>query len=594
MTAERIHKLQQNNNAQYKHNTHPEARTIRVIKTKLRDSETMIAQADKGNSLVILPIQQYDSKIQDFIQANNFQDTTKDPTKNFQSQIRKAISNSKTLIPRETKWKYVNMNPSAPSIKGLIKIHKPDQPIRPVVNWQRAPAYKLARLFTQKIRQLAPLPEVYNVDNTVDLISKLKDTPILPQFALASLDITNLYTNIPVTETRDISNTLKQDLLDPQTQHELMDWYDVITRQTYFTNNEKILVQKEGLAMGAPSSGLIAVFFLQHLEHHHLPHLSTKHRVINCFWYVDDILLIYDANHTDIHSILNDFNAIHQKMRFTAETETDKKLNYLDITIHRTPQSWKTSIYRKPTFTDSIIPYTANHPTQHKYAAVRFLYNRLNTYDLQDDEYKTEENTIHNILYNNSFPIHSHKPPTQNPPSYTPSRQPVTTQTPTWKWTIFTYIGKETTFITNIFRKTNLKIVFRTSNTVQRLLMHRHRTSDTYAHSGVYKLTCPDCNKAYVGQTGRNFTARFNQHKNAFRTNSHSSRFAQHLLEQKNSFGTVHNTKQVLQRQNKGAHLNTIDRFHIYSEYTNDNHLNDNQTIFPNKIFDAVLNPHQP
>jgi hypothetical protein len=164
----------------------------------------------------------------------------KDPTKNFQSHIRKAINNSKTLILRETKWKYVIINPSAPTIKGLIKIHKLDQPIRPVVNWQRAPAYKLARLFTQKIRQLAPLPNVYNVDNTKDLVSTLKDTPIFPHFALASLDIMNMYTNIPIIETRDIiSNTLKQNLLDPQTQHELMDWYDVITRQLFLLTKRR-------------------------------------------------------------------------------------------------------------------------------------------------------------------------------------------------------------------------------------------------------------------------------------------------------------------------------------------------------------------
>jgi len=96
------------------------------------------------------------------------------------------------------------MNPTAPTIKGLIKLHMPEHPIRPVVNWRGAPAYKLARLFTQKIRQLAPLPNTYNLENTTDLITKLKDTPILPQLALASLDITNLYTNVPVTETREI------------------------------------------------------------------------------------------------------------------------------------------------------------------------------------------------------------------------------------------------------------------------------------------------------------------------------------------------------------------------------------------------------
>jgi len=72
------------------------------------------------------------------------------------------------------------MNPSAPSLKGLIKLHKPEQPIRPVVNWQKAPAYKLARIFTQKIRLLAPLPNRYNLENSMDLIKKLNDTPRLP------------------------------------------------------------------------------------------------------------------------------------------------------------------------------------------------------------------------------------------------------------------------------------------------------------------------------------------------------------------------------------------------------------------------------
>jgi len=60
------------------------------------------------------------------------------------------------------------MNPTAPTTKGLIKKHKPEHPIRPVVKWRGAPAYKLARLLTQKMKQLAPLPTRNNVDNTRD------------------------------------------------------------------------------------------------------------------------------------------------------------------------------------------------------------------------------------------------------------------------------------------------------------------------------------------------------------------------------------------------------------------------------------------
>ena len=224
--------------------------------------------------------------------------------------------------------------------------------------------------------------------------------------------------------------------------------------------------------MGAPSSGLIAEIFLQHIEHTHLAHLTQKHRIINYCRYVDNILLIYNSTHTSIQMILEDFNALHPKLQFTAEVEKDNNLNYLDISLHRTPTDIKTSIYRKPTFTDTIIPYTSNHPTHHKYAAVRFLYNRLDTYNLKHEEYQHEINVIHNILYNKAFPIKPHKHPIQHPTRYT------TPQNTKLKWTTFTYLGKETSYVTNLFKKTELRIAFRTTNNIGKLLSHKNPTPD--------------------------------------------------------------------------------------------------------------------
>jgi hypothetical protein len=123
----------------------------------------MITVADKGNPLVVLPIQKYESKIQNFLEENNFQTSAIDPTKTFQAHIRKTVNTSVTLIPRENKWKYINLNPPVPSIKGLIKIHKPTQPFRPIAKWHNAPAYKLAKLFTHKINQLTPLTYSFNI-----------------------------------------------------------------------------------------------------------------------------------------------------------------------------------------------------------------------------------------------------------------------------------------------------------------------------------------------------------------------------------------------------------------------------------------------
>jgi len=157
-----------------------------------------------------------------------------------------------------------------------------------------------------------------------------------------------------------------------------------------------------------------------------------KHKIINYFRYVIDKLIIFDSTYSSIQAILDDFNTLHQNLQFTAELEENDTINYLDITIQKTPTSWKTAIYRKPTFTDTLIPYTSSNPTQQKYAAVKFLYNRLNTYDLLADKYQQEEDAIHSILYNNSFPIRPQK-----------SRHPklIEQKQPTYKkWVTFTYI----------------------------------------------------------------------------------------------------------------------------------------------------------
>jgi len=138
---------------------------------------------------------------------------------------------------------------------------------------------------------------------------------------------------------------------------------------------------------------------------------------------VDDILIIYDSRHTDIKNIQEDFNTLHPNMKFTAEPESNNELNFSDITIHKTPTKWTTSIYRKPSFTDGIIPYSSNHPPQHKHAGIRYLHNRLNTYHLQHEEYKEELDTIHDIMQNKGFPIHTHIHPTPRQPTMTSSQK---------------------------------------------------------------------------------------------------------------------------------------------------------------------------
>jgi hypothetical protein len=95
-----------------------------------------------------------------------------------------------------------------------------------------------------------------------------------------------------------LTNVLTQQYVNNDATQEILLWYDTITKQNYFSHNNTIYIQQEGLAMGAPSSGLIAEILLQHTEHTQLTRLTQKHKIINYCRYVDDILIIYDTNHT--------------------------------------------------------------------------------------------------------------------------------------------------------------------------------------------------------------------------------------------------------------------------------------------------------
>jgi len=70
------------------------------------------------------------------------------------------------LSIRDEKWKYVNLNPSAPTMRGLLEVHKINSSLRPVINWQNAPAYKLAKILSKLLQFYIPLPSTFNIKKT--------------------------------------------------------------------------------------------------------------------------------------------------------------------------------------------------------------------------------------------------------------------------------------------------------------------------------------------------------------------------------------------------------------------------------------------
>ena len=159
---------------------------------------------------------------------------------------------------------------------------------------------------------------------------------------------------------------------------------------------------------------------------------------------VDELLTVYNENKTDIEDLLNCFNSLTPKLNFTIQKENGDSINLLVITIHKEENNFSIYIYRKPTYNYSIIPNDSCHPTEHKYAAIRYLHNRMSSYQLCGDKMDKESKIIHYILHSNGYNASTLKSISSSIKQEGGSEKT--------HWSNFTYIGKGTRAVTKVYK----------------------------------------------------------------------------------------------------------------------------------------------
>jgi hypothetical protein len=97
---------------------------------------------------------------------NDFIETNIDPTKQYHRTTKNVINKCNIIFPKDKKWQTNILNPKPLQIKSFTKLHKSNNPIRPVINFQNAPAYKLAQLFTKCFNNTFKLPYTFNEPST--------------------------------------------------------------------------------------------------------------------------------------------------------------------------------------------------------------------------------------------------------------------------------------------------------------------------------------------------------------------------------------------------------------------------------------------
>ena len=202
-----------------------------------------------------------------------------------------------------------------------------------------------------------------NIKDTFDFQEKLSNMVNLSSKIFASFDVKSLFTNIPVDFT--IQIILQKLFPDKSTK-----FYGMNKRQfrkllnrtcktTTLQFDGKFYHQIDGMAMGSPLDPAMADIFMNWLVETATTksnHQFTVHR------YVDDLFLAFDdPNHID-----HVFNSIHQKIKFTKDSEENNKLAFLDVQIIKNLDCIETSIFRKNANLDIYTRWDSYVPNRYK------------------------------------------------------------------------------------------------------------------------------------------------------------------------------------------------------------------------------------
>ena len=157
-----------------------------------------IVPADKGNATVVMANSQPQQKMEEQLNSGSYFLLKKNPieslSRKFDAVLKKLLKEDKI-----SKSFYDNsrvLHPRAPKIYSLPKIHKPGNPIRPIVSFYDTPLSALHRQLSEVLKP----PTLYDIrlKNSEDFLNKSR---------LQHLEVTFLSNGYPLQKIRQLMHT---------------------------------------------------------------------------------------------------------------------------------------------------------------------------------------------------------------------------------------------------------------------------------------------------------------------------------------------------------------------------------------------------
>ena len=340
---------------------------ISSLRNLAKKTDLVIIKPDKGNGVVILDKNDYNTKsfdiLSDYTKFRILNNDTLDTNENKLNRILRKLLKQGHIT--NDLYNELFISGSRPGFYyGLPKIHKPNAPLRPIISGVGTFCHPTAK-FLAKL--LLPLTKNDNIlKDTFDFVNRLKSITLQSAFTV-SFDVSSLFTNVPLQETIDIIVQRiydKNEITTTIPRDDMKSLLSLCTSKSCFLFNDTLYEQIDGISMGSPLGPVMANIFMIYFE----TLLQERSNIIGMkYWYryVDDVFAIFNVK-PDLTAILQELNSVHRNIKFSYEPETDGKLHFLDVNVHYNTGKFLTNTYSKPTNTGLYTLWSSFTPKLYK------------------------------------------------------------------------------------------------------------------------------------------------------------------------------------------------------------------------------------
>ena len=372
-----------------------------ALKELKSNSNIVIKKADKSAGIVIMDKLDYENKIFEMLNdKNTYTETNTDDTLETKDNANTLFQNLyyNDYVTKKQYNNLTNFHPNCPIFYGIPKIHKPNNPLRPIVSQINGPTSRVSK-YVDKLLTVAENQIPYLLKDTTAFLNLIENhKQVTPNTLLVTLDVTSLYTNIPqeegaklVTEfyTETLNSWNDTHTIKPIPPDYLYELIKFILHNCTFQFQNKFYKQNFGTTMGASFSvkfaniymhKFVTKFFLE--NNHYKPQYLAR--------LVDDIFFPWNQNENSLKDLIYKLNNFHNSIKFEPHY-SNSEVNFLDTVtyLNKTNYTLHTKLYIKPTHKNQYLHYNSNHP-QHVKTAIPYS-QALRLRRIIDDNYILDE-----------------------------------------------------------------------------------------------------------------------------------------------------------------------------------------------------------